>query len=215
MCAISFNFETLDVAAGDINGDGAAGWSTTTATHWSHGAGRAGCPGHGALTIIINAGDGNDEINVRGVNRACGKSPTHTAFTVEIAGHGFKSTTVDMSQAEINGTALDARPQPVDRPEVVRAVEPAWAAIALNSGFVRGATSKPGSGFVHQLGVHLVNCGALGLGHRLLRGCVALGLDLRFGPWFQLSRGVRWLPAQQLVAAEQRRTGGSIPRPRR
>lgn len=106
-CAISFNFDTLVVAAGDVNGDGAAGIidkSSPLLVVMALVERRA--QGRARLTIVINAGDGNDEISVRGVNRACGRKPTHTAFSVKFSDvlvSSFKSMTVDMSQAELDG----------------------------------------------------------------------------------------------------------------
>ncbi|OFW55135.1 MAG: hypothetical protein A2146_03305 [Actinobacteria bacterium RBG_16_67_10] len=106
-CAISFNFETLDVAAGDVNGDGAAGLVDNNSNSLvAMALVERRAQGRARLTIVIHTGDGNDEFSVRGVNRACGKSPTHTAFTVEFVGGSvasFKSKIVDMSQAELDG----------------------------------------------------------------------------------------------------------------
>ena len=106
-CASSFNFETLDVAAGDINGDGAAGLvdnNSNSVVAMALVERRAS--GRARLTIVVNAGDGNDEISVRGVNRACGKAPTHTAFSVtfkDVLVSSLKSKIVDMNQAQLDG----------------------------------------------------------------------------------------------------------------
>ena len=106
-CSISFNFDRLEVATGDVNGDGAIGLIDNN----SNSAGAMAlvekrANGRARVTIVVDTAGGNDKIDVRGVNRPCGTSPTSTAFKVtftDVLATSFKSKTVNMGQDTLDG----------------------------------------------------------------------------------------------------------------
>ena len=115
-CGISHNFETLNVATGDVNGDGALGVTGRELGHaWGVVEKR---PHHWArVSVIFDGGSGSDTFKVIGSARPCGQtSPSSQNFFSIRFGSlnppmGFEDVhvgkyrvkTIDMSQNRIDG----------------------------------------------------------------------------------------------------------------
>ena len=104
-CRTSINFETRNVATGDVNGDGAAGVVDGT-SNTLMGLVEMRSSGQARLSVVIDPHDqtGGTYV-VTFANRACGKTPTK-AFTLKLENvlvSSFMSKTVDMTQDQLDG----------------------------------------------------------------------------------------------------------------
>jgi hypothetical protein len=103
-CALSFNFEEIRVATGDVNGDGALGLVKTGAGTMTLLLERR--PNDKArLSIVFNGLNGNDTYRIRLVNNKCGTPPTasYVSWTLQdVLISGFKSKTVPLSQGHLD-----------------------------------------------------------------------------------------------------------------
>ena len=108
VCALSLNFERLEVAAGDVNGDGALGLVKTgpgtlaaivLVQRRPHGEAR--------VSLMFDGLSGGDNYAVQGVGTACGHSfnPSQRYFSYvlkDVLISSFRSRTVDLTQNELD-----------------------------------------------------------------------------------------------------------------
>jgi hypothetical protein len=102
-CANGVPFEKLNVAAGDVNGDGAIG--IISRPELGALAAVEKLPnGQARLSIVVDPHDAGDIYVVTVANRACGVTPTKY-FQVEFSDvliSGFASNVVEMTQAQLD-----------------------------------------------------------------------------------------------------------------
>lgn len=101
VCALSFTYTKMEVVAGEWNGDAILGiWDKEHVLSLL-----VRKPDDRArLTIVVNAGAGDDTVNVRGVNRTCGRHPTQRFFDIpaELRANGaFKSRLINITPDEM------------------------------------------------------------------------------------------------------------------
>jgi hypothetical protein len=108
VCSLTINFTKLDVAAGDIDGDGALGLVKTGPGTLSAIAIVAKRPGGEArVSLTLDGLAGGDSYMVQGVGAACGHgvNPSQRYFSFvlkDVYVTSFKSRTVDLTQDELD-----------------------------------------------------------------------------------------------------------------
>jgi hypothetical protein len=102
-CSLSLNFEEIKLV-GDWNGDGALGVITHELTHWGVAVEKRP-NGRARISTALLLGNGDGNFRLRGVNKACGRTPTQTIFNIvltDVLISGYFRSTVDMTQNQLD-----------------------------------------------------------------------------------------------------------------